>query len=64
MFKSNNMLPRNRSIIAIGHKYKTQKVLSFIVTEDTERKMKVLPIYISTLTHFLMFPFALLLVPL
>ena len=30
-----HMVPRDRSIIAIGYKYNTWKVLSVIVTEDT-----------------------------
>ena len=35
MLRSNPIIPRGRQLIAIGYKYNMQKVLYFIVTEET-----------------------------
>ena len=60
MFKGKSMVSGDRLLIAIGQKYNTQMVLYFVATEDAGKKL-VLIIYLSNLTHLLMFPFNLLL---
>ena len=58
------MVTGGRPLISIGYKYNARKVLSFIVTDNAGAQILVFPIYPSILTNLLMFPFALLLVPL
>ena len=58
------MVPGGRPLIAIGYKCNTHMVLFLFLQITQEARMQVLSIYLSTLISFLMFSFALLLVPL
>ena len=64
MLRSNHMVPGDRPLVAIGYNYNARKVLSFIVTDNAGRTNTGIPYFPSILTNLLMFPFALLLVPL
>ena len=58
------MVTRDRRLIVIGCKYNAHRVIYFIVTGYKGITKTDIPIYISTLTSFIMLSFTLLLVPL
>ena len=64
VLRSKPMVPGGWPLIDIGYKYNVRKVLYFIVRTTQVAQRLVFPIYPSILTSLLMFPFALLLVPL
>ena len=64
LLRSKPMVPGGSLSVSIGYKYNVQKVLYFIFTDNSGITKTGIPYYLSILTNLLMFPFALLLVPL
>ena len=58
------MVPGGRPLITIGCKYNAQKVLYLLLQTTHGAHMQIFHIYLSTLTIFITFPFALFLTPL
>ena len=63
VLKSKPMVPGDMLLFVIGYKYNSQKVLYFVVTDNTGITKAGITYLYKKLTRFIMLPFALLLTP-